>query len=211
MPDASGKTRVALIAPDSLLRDAIEQWLQEQVWLELGGVATQKTGADWLLSRTDPDVVILKDEAALKSLADAAPDACFILMEVPKSLRDAQRLLRLGTAAFISPDTDQTTLELTLTAVAKGHTVLPPGLASVAPADAAAAEHRPRDQPGLDALTPREMEILRLMGWTNSEIGEDLGISVSTVKSHVHSILGKLGVSSRTAALMVYIQAKPDA
>jgi DNA-binding NarL/FixJ family response regulator len=59
----------------------------------------------------------------------------------------------------------------------------------------------PKNQ--VEALTPRETEVLQLLGegLTNPEIGEKLVISNSTVKFHVSSILGKLNVSSRTEAV----------
>jgi two-component system, NarL family, response regulator LiaR len=52
----------------------------------------------------------------------------------------------------------------------------------------------------LEALSPRETEVLRLMarGFTNQQISRGLFISVSTVKKHVRSVISKLGVSDRT-------------
>ncbi len=56
----------------------------------------------------------------------------------------------------------------------------------------------------LDALTPREVEVFRLMsgGHTNQQIAKDLFVSVSTVKKHVRQVLAKLGVSDRTQAAL---------
>ena len=53
------------------------------------------------------------------------------------------------------------------------------------------------------SLTPREIEVLRLVaaGMTNNEIGTALSIAQGTVKMHVHNILSKLGVNSRTGAM----------
>ena len=60
---------------------------------------------------------------------------------------------------------------------------------------------------GLDRLTPREREILGLLaqGLRYKEIGAQLGISTSTVRAHLHSIYGKLGVESRTEAVVRYL------
>jgi LuxR family maltose regulon positive regulatory protein len=59
------------------------------------------------------------------------------------------------------------------------------------------------DQPLVDPLSERELEVLRLIvaGLSNPEIAQELVIAVSTVKSHVNHIYGKLGVSSRTQAI----------
>ena len=62
---------------------------------------------------------------------------------------------------------------------------------------------------GLERLTPREVEVLRLLsrGQTNPQIAQNLLYSVSTVKAHVRSILSKLGVSDRTQAAVRAIEA----
>ena len=60
----------------------------------------------------------------------------------------------------------------------------------------------------LEPLTPRELEVLRVLalGLANKEIGSKLGISEHTVKFHVAAILGKLGASSRTEAVAIGIR-----
>jgi DNA-binding NarL/FixJ family response regulator len=80
------------------------------------------------------------------------------------------------------------------------------GLASLDPA-LAAALIPPQDQaptPPAEELTPRELEVLRLVaqGLPNKAIAQRLEISEHTVKFHVNAILGKLGVQSRTEAVV---------
>ena len=67
----------------------------------------------------------------------------------------------------------------------------------------------PDREGGLEGLTPREVEVLRLLsrGQTNPQIAQNLLYSVSTVKAHVRSILSKLGVSDRTQAAVRAIEA----
>ncbi len=64
--------------------------------------------------------------------------------------------------------------------------------------------------PEAGELTPREMEVLKLIGQglTNQEIAEHLVIELGTVKNHVHNILNKLGVSSRRDAVGYLVVAR---
>ena len=65
---------------------------------------------------------------------------------------------------------------------------------------------QPNPDSSLEALTPRETEILHLIeqGLTNQQIASRLSLTVHTVKNHVHSLLGKIGVASRAEAVTVY-------
>ena len=60
----------------------------------------------------------------------------------------------------------------------------------------------------MDKLTPRELQILALLakGSLYKEIAAQLGISPSTVRAHLHTVYGKLGVKSRTQAVVRYLQ-----
>lgn len=64
----------------------------------------------------------------------------------------------------------------------------------------------------LERLSPRERETLELLahGKGNKEIAAELGLSLSTVKGHIESILGKLGVPSRTAAVAMWLRRSPE-
>jgi DNA-binding NarL/FixJ family response regulator len=75
------------------------------------------------------------------------------------------------------------------------------------PARSVRAEHS--ESAPLEVLTPRELDVLRLMaqGLTNQQIAQSLFLSVGTVKKHVRSILAKLGVSDRVQAVVCYLEA----
>jgi DNA-binding NarL/FixJ family response regulator len=76
------------------------------------------------------------------------------------------------------------------------------------PTNSAPAAKDPGAQAELESLTPREVEVLKLLsqGQTNPQIARNLLFSVSTVKAHVRSILNKLGVSDRTQAAVRAIE-----
>ena len=75
----------------------------------------------------------------------------------------------------------------------------------------AASTRSPEPHDGAHGLTPRELEVLRLVaaGKSNREIAAELVISEHTVARHVQNIFAKLGVSSRTAATRVRVRARP--
>jgi DNA-binding NarL/FixJ family response regulator len=84
-------------------------------------------------------------------------------------------------------------------------------LEAIAPAlarEPAGGDARPRVFEGpsgtVEELTPRELEVLRLVarGRSNSQIAEELFVTVGTVKSHVHAISGKLGAANRVEAVV---------
>jgi LuxR family maltose regulon positive regulatory protein len=66
-----------------------------------------------------------------------------------------------------------------------------------------AAEHRSTNQPLIEPLSERELEVLDLIaaGYSNAEIAQNLYIAIGTVKRHLNNMYGKLGVSSRTQAI----------
>jgi len=72
----------------------------------------------------------------------------------------------------------------------------------------AAIAEKLAERMGVEELTPREMDVLEqiVAGKSNKEIAEELGVSEATVKTHINSLLGKLGVTDRTQAATAAIR-----
>jgi two-component system nitrate/nitrite response regulator NarL len=106
--------------------------------------------------------------------------------------------LKLGAAGFLTKAATLNEICDTVAAVARGETVLAPQVQS-----GLVTELRSREQPQRPLLSEREMQVLKLIadGLTGPEIGARLYISSSTVKTHVKSLLEKLEVSDRAAAV----------
>jgi DNA-binding NarL/FixJ family response regulator len=158
----------------------------------------------------------------IRRIVDAAspiPVAVFSMME---NVDDMRAVLRQGVRAFIPKSTDEALIGTLLKLVASGGTYVPAqvsGLndgkvtpaastldASLAPglARPMAAIKTPED-PRLSSLTRRQREVLALMsqGLSNMEIGNRLGLNLSTVKTHVTGILKALEVDNRTQAVLM--------
>jgi DNA-binding NarL/FixJ family response regulator len=107
--------------------------------------------------------------------------------------------LDAGASGYLLKDADAEEVAQALRAADRGELQLDPVVAR----NLAASLRAPREEPS-DWLTPRELEVLRLLGagGTNKEIASALGIGERTARSHVSSILGKLGLRSRTQAAL---------
>ena len=107
--------------------------------------------------------------------------------------------------AYLAAEADATTLSVAVRGVAAGLTVIDPQFVAMAGFHSHARSAVASESPGGEVLTAREYEVLELVaaGLPNKAIARELGISEHTAKFHVGSLLGKLGVGSRTEAVTV--------
>jgi DNA-binding NarL/FixJ family response regulator len=173
----------------------------------LGSAAIEVVGISPRLDEAlsaDVDVVLAVDgQVAPARLADGDGPALLVA-----GGSDAiARLARAGHPAWglVPPDAAAAELEAAVTAVAHGLIVLP---TTAFPVDAArhsepAVEGDDLDPYAVEALTPREREVLELAsrGLSNRDVAATLGISEHTVKFHLASVYGKLGAASRADAV----------
>lgn len=110
--------------------------------------------------------------------------------------------VRAGVSGFVGPDGSAHDLVTAIHAAVRGELVCTPRLAGMLLHRVISLTQR-EAAPQLQVLTPREQQILGSMedGLSNKQIARRLGIRDATVKSHVHSILGKLGVRRRGEAV----------
>ena len=111
-----------------------------------------------------------------------------------------RRCLDLGAAGFIPKTTDAASMRQAIRAVLDGGTWTPPDLDLAGPDDAEARATARR----LATLTPQQVRVLTMLseGLLNKQIAYELSVSEATVKAHVSAILQKLGVESRTQAVI---------
>ncbi len=187
-------TRLLIAAPSPVVRAGLEALSASNPALELAGSFADLTSVEALR----PDVVL----AAL-SLADLAPAAnghlpAYVLLTGDEQPVWTAEAVRLGVRALLPRDASAAGILAAVEAAAAGMAVVAPadleGLIRAGPQAPAAPE---------TALTPREMEVLRLMaeGAANKNIAWKLSISEHTVKFHVASIFAKLNAGTRTEAV----------
>ncbi|CAO3362444.1 response regulator transcription factor [Azospirillum melinis] len=152
----------------------------------------------------------LEDVEALVKRVAPVPVAIFSMIESPDEMR---AVLSRGVRAFIPKSTDDVLVVNILRLVMAGGSYVPPVLGMPgAPSHTAAGTPRAVAPSIFDGLTRRQLEVLDLLaqGLSNQEIGERLGLNLSTVKTHVTGVLKALGVGSRTQAVLLVKESGRD-
>jgi DNA-binding NarL/FixJ family response regulator len=200
--------RVLIVASSSISQRGLEDLLRASTSLQVVGALSDLGQLSENLEELQPDVLIAEitgqdrtlPEEILK-LSEEAPVAIVLLVDDANSERDLDAL-RNGVRAVLPRNMSPVGIVAAVEAVGAGLAVLlPEGVDTLL--RESTASHRAVSPPLVEALTPREIEVLGMMveGWGNKEISTRLGISEHTVKFHVASIMGKLNASSRTEAV----------
>lgn len=169
-----------------------------------------------------PGIRSLEDVQDIVRLAEPTPVLIFSMLEQPDEMR---AVLAQGVKAFVPKTTDQKLLANIISLVLAGGTYLPPVLGGLerpgangdGRGEALRATAGRFTEGALDTLpaglTKRQQDVLRLLaeGLSNQEIGDRMGLNLSTVKSHVTGILKALGVGSRTQAVLALRRSRDTA
>jgi two-component system, NarL family, response regulator LiaR len=204
MPDA---IRVLLVDDHAVVREGLRTFLELQEGIEVVGEAEDGEQALAEAERLRPDVIlmdlvmpVLDGVGAMRELRQKLP-ACRVI--VLTSFAEDDRLLpaiQAGAAGYLLKNVQPKELARAVRAAHAGEALLDPSIAArLVEAIAQPAGEEPRDE-----LTPREREVLELIGrgLSNKRIALELGVSEKTVKTHVGHLLHKLGVADRTQAAL---------
>jgi len=202
--------RVLVVDDHAVVREGLRSFLELQDGLEVVGDAADGAAGIEAAERLRPDVVLLDlvmpgvdGLAALRALRERLPGTRAIVLT---SFADDDKLLpalRAGAAGYLLKTAPPAEVARAVRAAYAGEAVLDPVVA------ARLLEELARDSEPLDRLTPREREVLVLLGrgFPNKRIAQDLRLSEKTVKTHVGHVLAKLGVTDRTQAAVVAVRA----
>lgn len=200
--------RVVVADDHPLFRAGVVSSLREVAGLDVIGEAGDAAGALALAREHLPDVVVL-DVAmpggglnAARDITAACPATRVVMLTVSEDEDDILAAMKAGASGYILKGSDAAEVAAVIRQVAAGEVYVAPALAWGLLREMS----RPRSTP-LDELTPREREVLELVGegMSNQEIADRLGLAEKTIKHHMTNILGKLQVRSRVeAALLAY-------
>jgi len=205
-PEAVGPAiRVLIVDDHPAVRRGLRTFLELAGGLEVAGEAADGPAALELIAETTPDVVlldmVLPGMDGVEVLHELRRRELTARVLVVTSYNDRSRLLpaiRAGARGYLSKDVDPAALVAAVRSVHSGHLLLDPESAS-------ALVERPGEG---SVLTARERQVLTLLaeGRSNREIARALVVAEKTVKTHVSSILLKLGLADRTQAALYAVR-----
>jgi DNA-binding NarL/FixJ family response regulator len=211
--------RVLLADDQPLVRAGLEMIVDAAEDLEVVGQAGDGVEAVALAASAAPDVVLMDvrmpgmDGIEATRRIVAAGDAPRVVMLTTFDLDEyVFAAFRAGASGFLLKDAERRDIVAAVRAVAGGDALVAPSVTRrlIAHFAAAAEPAAPARRPAaLDELTPRELEVLELIGrgLNNAELAERLVVSDSTVKTHVSRILWKLGLRDRVQAVILAYEA----
>jgi len=202
---ASGNPiRILTVDDHSLLRDGIAALVSTQPDMQVVAEASTGGEAIELFRKLRPDVTLMDVQMpeidgieALIAIRNEFPDARVIVLTTYKGDVQATRALKAGAQAYLLKSLLRQELLTTIRDVHGGRKRIGQEVAE-----------QLADHLGEDALTPREVDVLRLVadGNSNKLIASRLTVSEDTVKGHVKNILSKLGANDRTHAVTIAIK-----
>jgi DNA-binding NarL/FixJ family response regulator len=201
MGEAEPGLRIVLVDDHPVVRAGLRALLESQGDLEVVGETPDAAGAEEMVRRIRPDVVLMDLNLGNGPGGAAATAALRALPEPPRVLvlttyvteADILAALDAGAGGYLLKDAPPEELFRAVRAVVRGETVLASAVAAVL----VRRVHSPEP-----ALTEREVQILGLLadGLANKEMARRLLVSEATVKSHLSHIYSKLGVDTRAGA-----------
>lgn len=213
---AAGMIRVLLADDQALIRMGFRMVLDAEADIEVVGEAADGAAAITQAKALNPDVVLMDIRMpgvnGIEATAEITRtlDTKVLILTTFDLDEYAFGGLRAGASGFLLKDTRPAELIEAIRTVASGEAVVSPRItrrmlemfAGQLPSGATASGQL---DPRIASLTPRETEILCLVarGMSNAEIAAELVVSATTVKTHVGSVLAKLGVRDRVQAVVV--------
>ncbi|MBE0688909.1 MAG: response regulator transcription factor [Anaerolineae bacterium] len=205
----SAEIRIVIADDHPVVRDGLAAILSTQADFVVVGEAADADSTLAQVARLQPRVLLLDLEmpgmdglVALQQIRAAHPDTNILIFTAFDSDERIIKAVQSGVNGYLLKGAPREELFNAIRVVSQGGSLLHPLVAS------RLIDRFRHDSPAEEALTEREMDVLRLMarGMPNKEIAAALVVTERTVKFHISSILGKLGVTNRTEAVTHAVQ-----
>jgi DNA-binding NarL/FixJ family response regulator len=207
----SNRWRVLICDDHPLMRNAMLALIEDEADLEPAGTASNGIQAVEKYGELKPDVAIMDLMMPLMNGIDAInairaqdPDAHLLVLTSSTDEAMVLRAIHAGALGYLVKDAQPPEVLRAIRHVAQGNSYLPPAVAL----KLAKGVREEKDGTLVEPLTGREIEVLRLIGQgaANKEIAEALVLTEGTVRTHVHNILGKLGLKHRTQVVLYAVR-----
>ena len=201
--------KVVVVDDHPVFRLGMTALLDSLSGVTVDGEAGDAAAAHELIANTMPDVVLmdlhLGDDSgieATRAIAKRHPDIAVLVITMQEDDESIVAAIRAGARGYLLKGASPEEVERAIRAVANGEVILGPRVA--ARAMAAVTAGRTAARLPFPELTDREREVLDLVarGYDNTTISRRLVLSPKTVRNHVTNVLGKIGATDRSAAIV---------
>jgi DNA-binding NarL/FixJ family response regulator len=206
--------RVLVVDDQAMVRAGFRMLLADEPDIEVVAEASNGLQAVAEAARTHPHVILmdirmpdLDGLEATRRITATNPDSRVLILSTFDLDEYVYRALRAGASGFVLKDDPPEQLIAAVRTVAGGDALLSPSVTRRVIAQFTRV--RPQAPPkAIETLTPRELDVFRLItkGYSNAEIGHELFISDTTVKTHVTRLLQKLDLRDRAQAIVLAYQ-----
>jgi two-component system nitrate/nitrite response regulator NarL len=199
--------RIFVVADIRLYREGLAHMLAREQRFCIAGSAGAREEVVSRLRTTRAEIVLLDmamtgSVGVVRALIEAAPDVKVVALAVTETEDEILSCAEAGIVGYVPRDGSVHDLIATIESVVRGEARCSPQITAALLRRVASLAAERRVEGPAAALTPRQLEIVRLIGQglSNKEIARRLCIELSTVKNHVHSALEKLGTHRRAEA-----------
>jgi DNA-binding NarL/FixJ family response regulator len=207
------KIRTVIADDETLIRDYLAVVFRDEADIEVVGLASNGQEALQLVIENDPDVILLDVRmpvmdglTAAREIRAARPRTKIAMLTASTDRETAFAALEIGADAYLLKDSRKEEIVAALRALVAGEVQVANAALKALIEEFRRLRSTSRGLQEMPmSISAREKEVLRgiVSGLSNKEIAKELGVQVSTVKSHLHNAFEKLGVQDRTQAALL--------
>jgi two-component system NarL family response regulator len=216
-PETHEVIRVLVADDQALFRRGLDAVLGAEKDITVVAEAPDGEAAIAFAAELAPDVVLMDVRMprvngieAARRIRELLPGTRILMLTISDEEDDLYEAIKAGANGYLLKDISAEQVAGAIHAVVRGHSLISPSMASklLSEFKSLAAQAAEKEQLPAPVLTPRELEVLRLVarGMANREVAEQLYISENTVKNHIRNILEKLHLHSRMEAVMYAVR-----
>jgi len=203
--------KILLAEDHAVVRESIREALTREPEFTIVGEASNGDEAVDLARKLKPDVILmdvampkLNGIEATRQIKSFHPTVSILVLTAYDDEQYIFSVLSAGAAGYLLKDVGVSDLVEAIKTVYKGESVLHPNIAKKVLQKFRTGKIEAVEEPSADLLSEREITVLKLAagGLSNNAIAQELHLSVSTIESHLRTIFSKLGVGSRTEAVV---------